>query len=265
MSVLNSLRSVASSNDAAPSSPQEPLGGESFEIALSTLRQPLPLKSDKAPRHWLPGSIISCLYIVSAISAPVVWSLAAKKNGDETVQVKGTFSSNAAATSASPLIDDGFAKTKEPPRRGEASPLSPQSTLIETTASLTANNGSAEATEPLAEAPPVSASQHNSLQAVNGALVLDNDEIATLLKRGKAFLTNGDLASARLLLSRAAEAGSVEAALELGTTFDPLVLQQRGVIGVEPDIARARKWYQRAAELGSTVATQQLAKLNRVR
>jgi hypothetical protein len=92
-------------------------------------------------------------------------------------------------------------------------------------------------------------------------LQLGNDEIATLVKRGKDFVTNGDLASARLLLRRAAEASSAEAALALGATFDPLVLRRLGAIGAVPDAAQARKWYQKAADLGSDAASQQLAKL----
>ena len=83
-----------------------------------------------------------------------------------------------------------------------------------------------------------------------------------LVKRGHDFLQNGDLISARLILQRAVEAGSADAALALGATFDPLVIRRLGVIGIEPDIARARQWYQRAAELGSS-ASQQLTTLER--
>jgi TPR repeat protein len=90
---------------------------------------------------------------------------------------------------------------------------------------------------------------------------LDADELEMLLKRGKEFLADGDLASARLLLRRAAEGGSAEAALVLGTTFDPLVIQRLGVLGAHPDIGEARHWYQRAAELGSNTASQRLARL----
>jgi hypothetical protein len=63
-----------------------------------------------------------------------------------------------------------------------------------------------------------------------------------------------------LLLRRAAEAGSAEAALALGETFDPVVFQRLHVIGIEPDAAMAQKWYQRAAELGSAAASQHFAK-----
>jgi TPR repeat protein len=92
-------------------------------------------------------------------------------------------------------------------------------------------------------------------------LPLDSEEVAILLKRGKDLHDNGDLAAARLLLRRAAEADSAEGALMLGTTFDPAVLQRLGAIGARPDLAKARQWYQRAAELGSSAASQQLAGL----
>ena len=55
-----------------------------------------------------------------------------------------------------------------------------------------------------------------------------------LLKRGKEFPGDGDLVNARLLLRRAAEGGSAEAALVFGTTFDPLVIaawRARGASG----------------------------------
>ena len=92
-------------------------------------------------------------------------------------------------------------------------------------------------------------------------LQLDSDEVASLVKRGQDLVASGDLAAARLLLRRAAEADSAEAALTLGTTYDPVVLQRLGAIGAPSDPTQARQWYQRAAELGSTAASQQLAGL----
>ena len=92
-------------------------------------------------------------------------------------------------------------------------------------------------------------------------LSLASDEIAMLLKRGKDAFSTGDLAAARLLLRRAAEAGSAEAALALGATFDPLVIRRLGAIGAAPDAAQARQWYQKAVALGSTTASQPLAQL----
>ena len=91
---------------------------------------------------------------------------------------------------------------------------------------------------------------------------LTSDEIAMLLNRGTDF-KDGDVVSARLLFRRAATAGNAEAALFLGKTFDPVVSNRMGIIGIEPDITRARQWYERAAELGSPTASQELTRLQR--
>jgi hypothetical protein len=94
---------------------------------------------------------------------------------------------------------------------------------------------------------------------------LDAEEIAVLLNRGKAFLNDGDVVSARLVLRRAAEAGSAEAALALGASYDPLVIKQTGAVGVQSDAEQARQWYQKAAALGSNAASRQLANLANMR
>jgi hypothetical protein len=94
-------------------------------------------------------------------------------------------------------------------------------------------------------------------------LSLSANEVAMLVKRGKEHLMNGDISSARLLLRRAAEAGNADAALALGSTFDPTFIARLGAIGVATDAAKAREWYQKAAQLGSSLATQQLATLAR--
>jgi hypothetical protein len=93
------------------------------------------------------------------------------------------------------------------------------------------------------------------------AVTLDNDEIVRLIARGKDLLNDGDFAAARLLFERAANAGSADAALELGSTYDPLVIKRLGAVAVTPDLAKARKWYQFAADHGSAAASLQLANL----
>ena len=55
---------------------------------------------------------------------------------------------------------------------------------------------------------------------------LEPDEVAALVKRGEGFIASGDLASARLVLQRAAEAGEAQAALSLAGTFDPIALDE---------------------------------------
>ena len=88
---------------------------------------------------------------------------------------------------------------------------------------------------------------------------LDPAEVAILLKRGQDSLKNGDLVAARLLLQRAAAAGSADGAFALAQTFDPAVIARLGAVGVVPDAAKAREWYQKAAHLGSGLAAQQVA------
>jgi hypothetical protein len=99
--------------------------------------------------------------------------------------------------------------------------------------------------------------------ATSEAGQLTNDEIMMLLNLGKNFFQNGDLVSARLLFRRAATAGNAEAAFVLGRTFDPVVADRMGIIGIKPDIASARQWYERATELGSPAAPRELARLQR--
>jgi hypothetical protein len=93
------------------------------------------------------------------------------------------------------------------------------------------------------------------------AVVLDQNEIMTLIRRGKSLLNDGDFAGARVLFERAANAGSAEAALALGSTYDPSVIKRLGAIMVKPDIETARKWYQLAVDRGSAAASLQLANL----
>lgn len=90
---------------------------------------------------------------------------------------------------------------------------------------------------------------------------LDREELTLLLKRGEELIREGDIASARLMLGRAAEAGDARAALALGATYDADVLRKLGVLGVAGDIAQARAWYGKAAEFGSGEATRRLEQI----
>jgi hypothetical protein len=88
---------------------------------------------------------------------------------------------------------------------------------------------------------------------------LSRDEIASLLRRGQDLVATGDIASGRLMLTRAAQAGNAEASLALAGTFDAAVLANLRAVGVQPDPAKARAWYTRAAEQGSVEAKQRLS------
>jgi hypothetical protein len=90
---------------------------------------------------------------------------------------------------------------------------------------------------------------------------LSSDEIEQLTHRAEAFLAQGDITAARLLLERAAEAHDARAALTLGSTYDPNVLRSMGVVGIRPDTAQAHAWYERALEFGSGEAHKRLTAL----
>jgi TPR repeat protein len=90
---------------------------------------------------------------------------------------------------------------------------------------------------------------------------LDPAEVASLLKRADALIGSGDVAAARLVLRRAAEAADARAAMMLAGTYDPTVLEKLGVHGVVPDLARARSWYEKARRFGAPEASSQLDRL----
>jgi hypothetical protein len=87
-------------------------------------------------------------------------------------------------------------------------------------------------------------------------------EIAALVARGDAFLHSRDIASARLFYERAANAGSGLAALQLGATFDPVIVGRVGTLGVIAAPAQALLWYRRARDLGIAEAEQRIKRFN---
>jgi hypothetical protein len=87
---------------------------------------------------------------------------------------------------------------------------------------------------------------------------LDPSEIASSLGRGNDLIASGDLAAARLVLRRAANAGDAHAAMTLAGTYDPVVLEKLGVHGFVPDVAMARFWYEKAKKFGSAAAPERL-------
>jgi uncharacterized caspase-like protein len=92
----------------------------------------------------------------------------------------------------------------------------------------------------------------------------DRDEIAAIIERARGLLATGDIPTARLMLRRGYERGDERATLELGGTYDPLVLKRIHVPGNNSlaDAIQARDWYMRAAELGSVDAIYRISELD---
>jgi hypothetical protein len=87
---------------------------------------------------------------------------------------------------------------------------------------------------------------------------IDPETLAALTTRAKRLLGLGDIAAARLLLERAANAQDATAAFLLAQTYDPAVLGVRDTRSITPDPVTARDWYRKAASFGSAAAQQRL-------
>lgn len=145
--------------------------------------------------------------------------------------------------------DDGGGMERMPQPRGRLLPRSQA-------AATAAEPGETEQAPLVTEQPP-------SGRLGAPALIIrhiDHDEVRSLVQRGEEFIASGDLAAARLVLQRAAEAGDVRAALALAGTFDPNMLAKGGSRQLA-DAAQARLWYERARQFGSVEAPQRLEQL----
>jgi hypothetical protein len=110
--------------------------------------------------------------------------------------------------------------------------------------------------------------------SVRVGVVLSDEEIAAIIAGGRQLMVAGDIPNARLVLQPLAESNAT-AALELGATYDPTILQQqKAQVGPTKDsvpamadmadIRMARLWYEKARDLGSTEAAVRLEKLRSV-
>jgi hypothetical protein len=207
--------------------------------------------------------LLARLCSVSALAALVAWGLVSYSSEKSMVQDGPRGTSTAAIASNHVNVIDVQSLRLRPSIARTADTLAatgkPQADAGADTPPIESKTLVASAET--ASAPPTTAPRATDRRELR----LDSEDISVLIKRGKDLLADGDVAASRLLLRRAAEAGSAEGAFILGTTFDPVSLERLGAIGAAPDLARARQWYQRAAELGSTVASQHLAGLGDAR
>ena len=86
-------------------------------------------------------------------------------------------------------------------------------------------------------------------------------EIGALLAHGNAAFRKGDIAAARLLFQRAADAGEGRGALGMGATYDPAFLRLSPLRILYGDPAEARAWYLHALVLGAAGAERRLINL----
>ncbi len=169
---------------------------------------------------------------------------------DET-SVFGAETSPIAETS--PVKDDGPAAPASPTVLAAAAPEPPAAAEPEAPTVV-----AALPTPPEAETRPAERIEHaapadRSERAVpaDRPAALPEEEVTALVTRGQSFFEAGDVAAARLLFRRAANAGNAAAALAMGATYDPSILSGHFVHGVNSNVDQARTWYERARALGS--------------
>lgn len=101
----------------------------------------------------------------------------------------------------------------------------------------------ADPLQPAASSPAaqmVAAEQHTATE------VRTSPEAARLIARASALLRQGDIGAARIVLERAAEAGSAQASFTLAETYDPVILSTWGTYGTRGDPTKAREFYANA-------------------
>jgi len=95
-------------------------------------------------------------------------------------------------------------------------------------------------------------------------VTISRDAEREMLERAVGLLTEGDIASARLILEHLAKRGSGRGALALGQTYDPTFFRTVFTIGgPRPDEEKARKWYRNAIQLGQEGAQERLDVLSK--
>ena len=93
----------------------------------------------------------------------------------------------------------------------------------------------------------------------NNSSNLSEDVEQAMIERAEAMLATRDIASARQIYKYLVQKGSGRAAYGLAQTYDPALLDDIGIAGMDAaDIEMAKKWYERAALLGQEGAQERL-------
>jgi hypothetical protein len=230
-------------------------------VALGVKVEAAPSGASLLVRGLPPGSRITA----GSAAGATAWRVPVRELGQAAVMPPANFTGVMNLTVDLRRSDDSVADTDV--LRVSWTPNAAETVVPKPVQTTTIGSGSMSA-PPTAESEPPAANEvappaAQPTRTATTAIVrhLDREEIVNLLKRGQLALQNGDIAAARLLLRRAAEAGDAPAAVALAATFDPLVLRQLGVLGSNADVEKARSWYQRAAAMGSDEASQRLLQL----
>lgn len=154
-------------------------------------------------------------------------------------------------------------ETPETDGKSVAKQLDPteRAAIPDVAASMTAKSTGPVSQDTNRVPPAQAASVHPELPAATPDPAAAARTIGTSMSRGDAMLALHDLSAARRYYELAAAAGSAEAALALGRTYDPTSLVRSGAVSAQPDATLAYDWYRKAATLGSSEAEVALRRL----
>jgi hypothetical protein len=209
-------------------------------------------------RLALAGSAAAVVALLAIGKLSLPGATGATEQPDNAMAFGSRFSGHAAKPQEPPIVAAG--ESEEHPQLALAQPSAP--VPVAPVRAVPIAPAPAAALSPLNVVAPPAPDPAPAPAAASApatpALDPNSEEVAALVKRGQELAAAGDMAAARLTLRRAAEAHNAQAALALGATYDPTVLERLGIFGVSPDIARARSWYQKAQEYGSAEAPRRL-------
>lgn len=251
-------RADLSQDDPIPLFLSDPLGApDPREYA------PMELRSRIIPRVLAAVLAASTLAVLAALFQSDLRGLFAANAGSwmGIAADQAMASTNAPAVPQTPRKDPARvtdAKVASADTQDLPAPSTPSREAI-VTAYQSALQAQAPAPVPIAvAAPPEPPPPAKTLPAIK---TLDADTLAALMARARSLMTVGDIAAARLLLERAANAQDATAAFVLAQTYDPAVLGTKDTRSITADAAAARDWYWKAAQLGSAEARQRLTQL----
>jgi hypothetical protein len=280
-SVLRAAEEAGASAEpnAAPASPAT--GSDCRALVLTApeiapLAEPAPLTTVEPRRLTVAHAVLAVAASAAIAFAVVAVPLAVRHADTQPAAIVATAAAPAEPAAAEPAAAPSIARAPEaiaatpapdvpvpaaPAPQAEASPAEPPATETVTVATPAPPGAMTPDTKPaVVEPAPLPAQAQADTPDIPGFTPrkLDADETASLIARGQELFTVGDIASARLMLRRAAEGGSAKAALGLAATYDPIVLGELGIRGVPPDLALARAWYEKAKTFGSPDAPHRL-------
>jgi hypothetical protein len=217
---------------------------------------------EKAPQRWVNRRRILKAGMAVTVGVAIVFAILSKENPQALFSnAKASFSNTRASLPDAPVSQPSPAPSPPAVRLAGEVAAAPAKAIglpsrDEMAAALRAAHDSLAPRPSQAEIrqPPAAAAP---------ARRMDADELAALLTRAKGLMAIGDIAPARLLLERAADAQEASAALLLAQTYDPAVLGTQDLRSITPDPAMARAWYQKAARFGSLDAQQRLADMQK--